>query len=114
MPLNPKTIAQVEKIDTMIAELSAKREKLIGIVRENAPKGTSIVEFNDVQYAVKATPKMVFDAKKFEAEHPKDKDDNAKYYETVTKFQPTKVKDREGYLTPGTTAISIERVVKAD
>lgn len=114
MALNPAKVAQVARIDEMIAQANEKRALLMEHIRAEAKEGTDIVEYKGAQYVVKATPKEVLDVKAFVKDHGPDF--YPEYYKTEPQFSATLVKgeDREGYLIPGTTAISIAKVEKED
>lgn len=107
--IKPSQVAQVAKIDEMIAALNEKRAGILEIIRAAEPTGTKIFEYKGENYVLKATQKEMLDTKEFQADHPWN--DYPQYYKDEPVFSATLVKgkDREGYLVKGTTAISISK-----
>lgn len=109
MAIKANTVAAVAMIDEKIAELSKRREALVEKIRAEEPSGTKIFEYKGVQYVLKATAKQNLDAKAFQADHPFD--EFPQFYKTDPTFSAALVKgdEREAYLVPGTTALSISK-----
>ena len=109
MALKPNTVAAVALIDEKIAQLNEKRAALMEQIRAEAPKGSTVVEYKDVKYVVKATPREALDTTAFQKDHPYT--EFPQFYKTTPQFSAALVKGdaREGYIVPGTTSISIEK-----
>lgn len=112
MALNPAKVAQAAKIQEAIAALQAKQTALLEHIRTEAKIGTSVIEHKGEQYVVKATAREALDAAAFQKDHPESM--YPQFYKHDPVFSATLVKeaDRVGYTKPGTTAVSLERIVK--